>query len=91
MVEDTVLEHDVSIHRGSLSFPYLFFSSHRLISFLISHFSFLSLLLFFIFLFFIILDEATDVVKICQKGRLMASRYNKPEAIELFRSQIKGV
>mmetsp|Transcript_720 Transcript_720/g.1227 ORF Transcript_720/g.1227 Transcript_720/m.1227 type:complete len:591 (-) Transcript_720:46-1818(-) len=50
VVEDTVLEHDVSIHR----------------------------------------DEATDVVKICQKGRLMASRYNKPEAIQLFRSQIKG-
>jgi hypothetical protein len=25
-----------------------------------------------------------DVVKICQKGRLFASRYNKPEAIDLF-------
>jgi hypothetical protein len=29
-------------------------------------------------------DGHKDVVKVCQKGRLFASRYNKPEALELF-------
>jgi len=29
-------------------------------------------------------EGQVDKTKVCQKGRLMASRYNKPEAIELF-------